>query len=129
MKTFKEHILEKLKVTKFNGSEIPTYQEYYDLLIEYSKTVSEHFLNVGELYGFDRDLLPKYEKDKSKTIYAIIPLHSLSSSIIRFRMYDYTLQKSFSYDIYINDVKDKDVDFMEDEYIEKTVNYMKDHIK
>ena len=128
MKTFKEHILEKLKVTKFNGSEIPTYQEYYDLLIEYSKTVSEHFLNVGELYGFDRDLLPKYEKDKSKSIYLIIPLHSLSSSIIRFRMFDYTSNIAFYFDISINHIKDKEVDFMADEYIEKTVKYMKEHI-
>ena len=129
MKTFKEHILEKLKVTKFSGTEIPTYQEYYDLLIEYSKMSSDHFLNVYELYGYDTALLPKYEKDKNKTIYAIIPLHSLSSSIIRFRAYDYNLKKAFSYDIYINDVKDEDVDFMEGEYIEKTVNYMKEHIK
>ena len=37
MKTFKEHILEKLKVTKFSGTGIPTYQEYYDLLDEYCK--------------------------------------------------------------------------------------------
>ena len=94
MKTFKEHILEKLKVTKFSGTEIPTYQEYYDLLIEYSKMSSDHFLNVYELYGYDTALLPKYEKDKNKTIYAIIPLHSLSSSIIRFRAYDYNLKKS-----------------------------------
>ena len=119
---------EKLKVSSDNYIP-PTYQEYYDLLIEYSKTISEHFLNVCELFGFDNALLPKYEKDKSKTIYAIIPLHSLSSDIIKFRTYDYNLKKSFSYDIYINDVKDKDVDFMEDEYIEKTVNYMKEHIK
>ena len=129
MKTFKEHILEKLKVTKNSGSGIPTYQEYYDLLIEYSKTVSAGCLNVGELYGYDSNLLPKYEKDKSKTIYSIIPLHSLSSSIIRFRMFDYTLNQSFYSDISINQVKDKEVDFMSDEYIEKTVKYMEEHIK
>ena len=126
---FKEYILEKLKVTKFSGTEIPTYQEYYDLLIEYSKTVSEGCLNVGELYGYDSDLLPKYEKDKSKTIYSIIPLHSLSSSIIRFRMFDYTLNQSVYSDISINHVKDKEVDFMTDEYVEKTVKYMEEHIK
>ena len=120
---------EKLKVTKFSRTRIPTYQEYYDLLIEYSKTVSEGCLNVGELYGYDSDLLPKYENDKSKTIYAIIPLHSLSSSIIRFRMFDYTLNQSFYSDISINQVKDKEVDFMSDEYIEKTVNYMKEYIE
>ena len=119
---------EKLKVSSDNYTP-PTYQEYYDLLIDYSKTVSEHCLNVGELYGYDSDLLPKYEKDKSKSIYAIIPLHSLSSSIIRFRVFDYTLNKAFYFDISINHVKDKEVDFMSDEYIENTVNYMKEHIK
>ena len=31
--------------------------------------------------------------------------------------------------IYVNDYVNKEVDFMEDEYIEATVKYMKEHIK
>ena len=128
MKPFKEHILEKLKVTKFSGIGIPTYQEYYDLLDKYCKTASDNFLDLGVINNFDNDLLPKYEKDKSKTIFIVRTLHSTPIAI-RLTTYDYTVNKSFSYDISINDIKDKEVDFMPDEYIEKTVKYMEEHIK
>lgn len=127
MKPFKEHILEKLKVTKFSGTRI-TYQEYYDLLDKYCNTASDKLLDLGVINNFDDDLLPKYEKDKSKTIFVVRTLHSTPIAI-RLTTYDYTLNKSFSYDISINDIKDKEVDFMPDEYVEKTVKYMEEHIK
>lgn len=127
MKPFKEHILEKLKVTKFSGTGI-TYQEYYDLLDKYCNTASDKLLDLGVINNFDDDLLPKYEKDKSKTIFVVRALHSTPIAI-RLTTYDYTLNKSFSYDISINDIKDKEVDFMPDEYVEKTVKYMEEHIK
>ena len=44
-------------------------------------------------------------------------------------MYDFVLRQSSTATVYINDVKDKEVDFMEDEYIEKAVKYMKEIIK
>ena len=62
MKTFKEHILEKLKVTKFSGTGI-TYQEYYDLLDKYCNTVPEKFLDLGVINNFDDDL-QKYRKER-----------------------------------------------------------------
>lgn len=44
--------------------------------------------------------------------------------------YDFALKQSYSYSIFIReDKKYKEVDFMEDEYIEKTVKYMEEHIK
>ena len=127
MKTFKEHILEKLKVTSKNFIN-PTYKEYFDLLDEYCKTAPEHMLDLGEIYNFDDNLLPKYKRDKSKTIFTIRTLYS-NDFAIRLKAYDFTLRKSFSYNMFLNTVKDKEVDFMEDEYIEATVKYMKEHIK
>ena len=127
MKTFREHILEKLKVTSKNFIN-PSYKEYFDLLDEYCKTAPEHMLDLGEIYNFDDNLLPKYKRDKSKTIFTIRTIH-LNDFAIRLKVYDFTLQKSFSYIIFLNTVKDKEVDFMEDEYIEATVKYMKEHIK
>ena len=127
MKTFREHILEKLKVTSKNFIN-PTYKEYFDLLDEYCKTAPEHMLDLGEIYNFDDNLLPKYKMDKSKTIFTIRTLYS-NDFAIRLKAYDFTLRKSFSYNIFLNTVKDKEVDFMEDEYIEATVKYMKEHIK
>ena len=126
MRTFKDHILEKLKVSSNNYVNI-TYKEFFDLLDEYIKRSGEALLDLNELIDFDESL-PKYKKDESKHIYTLTPLHS-SSPILRLRMYNFNLQKSFSDNIYINDVADKEVDFMDEEYIEKTVKYMKEHIK
>ena len=126
MRTIKECILEKLKVSSKNYVNI-TYKEFFDLLNEYGKVSGEVLLDVNNIIDFDESL-PKYKKDESKHIYTLTPLHS-SSPILRLRMYDFNLQKSFSDNIYINDVADKEVDFMDEEYIEKAVKYMKEHIK
>ena len=126
MKTFREHILEKLKVTSKKIIN-PTYKEFYDLLDEYTKVSGEVLLDVNNIIDNDESL-PTYTNEKSQHIYTITPINA-SSPIIRLRMYDFTLQKSFSYNIFLNTVKDKEVDFMEDEYIEATVKYMKEHIK
>ena len=118
---------EKLKVSSDNYS-TTTYQEYYDLLDEYCKTTPENFLDLGIINNFDNDLLPKYKNDENKFIFIVSVLHSTPVAI-RLTTYDYTVSKSFYYDISINDdIKDKEVDFMPDEYIEKTVKYMKEHI-
>ena len=126
MRTIKECILEKLKVSSKNYINI-TYKEFFDLLSEYSEKSREGLLDLNEIID-DDESLPKYKNNESEHIYTITPLHS-SSLILRLRMYDFTLQKSFSDNIYINDVANKEVDFMDEEYIEKTVKYMKEHIK
>ena len=128
MKTFREHILEKLKVTS-KKYVMPTYKEFYDLLDEYSKVSEEVLLDVNYIIDNDESL-PTYTDDKSQHIYTITPIKINSSSpIIRLRMYDFVLQQSSSVTIYINDVKNEEVDFMEDEYIERAVKYMQEIIK
>ena len=126
MKTFKEHILEKLKVTS-KKYVMPTYKEFYDLLDEYGKVSGEVLLDVNNIIDNDESL-PTYTDDKSQHIYTITPINS-SSPIIRLRMYNFVLRQSSSVTIYINDVKNEEVDFMEDEYIERAVNYMQETIK
>ena len=127
MKTFKEHILEKLKISKSNAFIIPTYEEFFDLLSEYTEKTREGLLDLNEIID-DDESLPKYKNNESEHIYTLTPLHS-SSPILRLRMYDFELKHSSSYSIYINDVANEEVDFMEDEYIERVVKYMKEHIK
>ena len=128
MKTFKEHILEKLKVTSKKYI-MPTYKEFYDLLDEYCKVSGEVLLDVNYIIDNDESL-PTYTDDKSQHIYTITTIKINSSSpIIRLRMYDFVLQQSSSVTIYINDVKNEEVDFMEDEYIERAVKYMQETIK
>ena len=126
MKTFKEHILEKLKVSSKNYITI-TYKEFYDLLNEYGKVSGEVLLDVNNIIDNDESL-PTYTNEKSQHIYTITPINS-SSPIIRLRMYDFVLRQSSSVTIYINDVKDEEVDFMEGEYIERAVKYMQEIIK
>ena len=126
MRTIKECILEKLKVSSKNYVNI-TYKEFFDLLNEYGKVNGEVLLDVNNIIDNDESL-PKYTNDKSQHIYTITPINS-SSPIIRLRMYNFVLRQSSSVTIYINDVKNEEVDFMEDEYIERAVNYMQETIK
>ena len=101
MRTFKEHILEKLKVTSKNFTH-PTYQEYYDLLVKYCKLKGKKFLDVGLMFDFNNDSLPKYKKDQSKNIFKIIPV-DFNSPVIRIMTYDFTLKKIFAYNIYVRE--------------------------
>ena len=126
MKSFKQHILEKLKVSSKNYITI-TYKEFYDLLNEYGKVSGEVLLDVNIIIDNDESL-PIYTNEKSQHIYTITPINA-SSPIIRLRMYDFVLRQSSSVTIYINDVKNEEVDFMEDEYIERAVKYMQETIK
>ena len=126
MKTFKEHILEKLKVTS-KKYVMPTYKEFYDLLDEYSKVSEEVLLDVNYIIDNDESL-PTYTDEKSQHIYTITPINSFSP-ILRLRMYDFVLRQSSSVTIYINDVKDEEVDFMEAEYVERAVKFMQETIK
>lgn len=127
MRTFKQHILEKLKVTpkKFIT---PTYKEFYDLLDAYCKTNNEKFLNLDIVFDFDDDLLPTYEYNKKRVIKTLRPAYPSDPEIV-IKTRDLDLEKSFFYSAYVSDTPDEEVDFMEDEAIEKTVKYMKEHIK
>lgn len=129
MRTFKEHILERLKVTSKVDEYIkPTYQEYYDLLDAYCKANNEKFLSLERVFDYDDDLLPRY-KYENRAIVTIRPSYS-NAPEITLKTYDFAkLQDSFSYGIHVSRVADKKVSFMSDEEIEKTVKYMEEHIK
>lgn len=131
MKELSNYILEKLKVSKdvLITYIKPTYQEYYDLLDTYCKATNKKFLDLGKVYDFNADLLPKYEKDKSRVIFTIRPSYS-NAPEITLKTYDFAaLQYSFSYGIHVSRVADEEVSFMSDEAIEKTVKYMEENIK
>ena len=127
MRTFKEHILEKLKVTskKFIT---PTYKEFYDLLDAYCKSNNEKFLDLNRVFNFDDNLLPTYEYNKKRVIATLRPAYPSDPEIV-IKSRDLDLEKSFFYSAYVADTPNEEVDFMSDEAIEKTVNYMKEHIK
>ena len=133
MITLKEHILEKLKVSSNNVEyendyETPTYQEYYDLLEKYCTVTGKKYLDLFIMYDFTKSLLPKFENDKNKIIGIITPKSTKDKEIL-LNFYNSKLTGSYIHTINIRDFENTEVDFMEDEYIEATVKYMKEHIK
>ena len=48
---------------------------------------------------------------------------------IKIKTHDFSLQRSFYNSVYVSDTPNEEVDFMEDDDIEKTVKYMREHIK
>ena len=127
MISFKKHILEKLKVTSKNFI-TPTYKEFYDLLDAYCKSNNEKFLDLNRVFNFDDNLLPKYEYNKKRVIATLRPEFPSDPEIV-IKARDLDLEKSFFYSAYVADTPDEEVDFMSVEAIEKSVNYMKEHIK
>ena len=127
MISFKEHILEKLKVTSKNFI-TPTYKEFYDLLDAYCKSNNEKFLDLNRVFNVDNNLLPKYEFNKKRVIFTLRPEFPSDPEIV-IKTRDLALEKSFFYSAYVSDTPNEEVDFMLDEAIEKIVNYMKEHIK
>ena len=127
MRTLKEHILEKLKVTskKFIT---PTYKEFYDLLDAYCKSNNEKFLDLNRVFNFDDNLLPKCEYNKKRVIATLRPLFPSDPEIV-IKTHDLDLEKSFFYSAYVSDTPNEEVDFMSDDAIEKTVKYMEENIK
>ena len=118
---------EKLKVSSNNYS-TPTYREYYDLLDEYCKTTHKTILDLFRMYDFKYDLLPKFEYDKPKVI-GIITLRPTKDREILLDIYDLKSSATYYHPINVRDCANKEVDFMSSEAVEKTVNYMKEHIK
>lgn len=129
MRTLKEHILEKLKVTAKDGEyTLPTFREYYDLLDSYCKSNNEKFLDLNRVFNFDDNLLPKYEYNKKRVIATLRPAYPSDPEIV-IKTRDLDLEKSFFYSAYVSDTPNEEVDFMSDEAIEKTVKYMEENIK
>ena len=126
MISFKEHILEKLKVTSKNFI-TPTYKEFYDLLDAYCKSNNEKFLDLYIVFDFNDDLLPKYEYNKKRVISTLRPVYP--NKDIKIKTYDLDLEKPVFYTAYDAGTMDEEVDFMEDEDIEQIVKYMREHIK
>lgn len=119
---------EKLKISTENVYETPTYQEFFDLLDKYCKSNNEKFLSLDRIFDYDDDLLPKYKYNKKRVIVTLRPGWPNDPEII-IKTYDSAQDKTILYRGHVSDTPDEEVDFMEDEALEKTVKYMKEHIK
>ena len=132
MRTLKEHILEKLKVTSKVGEyNLHTFQEYYNLLDKYCKTNNEKFLDLNRVYDYDDNQFPSLEVAKYMIIITIRPTVQNDPKII-LKTYD-CMKQNTSNTSYVNinvtAEADNEVSFMSDDAIEKTVKYMEENIK
>ena len=120
---------EKLKVSSTNYS-TPTYREYYDLLEKYCTVSGNDSLHIFRLYDFKDDSLPKFkfEPTRNDVIGLITPMVTKDKEIV-LNIYDLKTSQSYFHVINVSEVANKSVDFMEDNYVEATVEYMKEHIK
>lgn len=128
MRTLKEHILEKLKVTSKSIVVNTTYQEYYDLLYRYCKTNNEKFLDLNRVYDYDDNQFPSLEAAKYMIIITIRPTVQNDPKII-LKTYDSMVQHTSYVNINVTAEADNEVSFMSDDAIEKTVKYMEENIK
>ena len=77
-----------------------------------------------------KNLIPKFENDKNKRIGIIEPRAVKDKEILlNFYNSNSKLTGSYIHTINIRDVENTEVDFMEDNYVEATVEYMKEQIK
>ena len=128
MRTLKEHILEKLKVSSKSIVVNNTYQEYYNLLYRYCKTNNEKFLDLNRVYDYDDNLFPSLEVAKYMIIITIRPTTQNDPKII-LKTYDCMTQNTSYVTINVTAEADNEVSFMSDDAIEKTVKYMEENIK
>ena len=120
---------EKLKVSSTNYS-TPTYQEYYDLLEKYCNASGKDLLDLFRLYNFKDALLPKFKFEPTrKDVIGLITPRVTEDKEILLNIYDLKTSLSYFHAINVSEVANKPVDFMDDEFIEVTVEYMKGYIE
>lgn len=126
MRTLKEHILERLKVsTSTSETHMMTNREFFELLREYTNIINTAHLMTGKLFGYDPDDMPKYSKDKTRYIEEIQPYIGGHDQII-LKLKDVYEGRSKGY-VEVNVEQDGDdiVDFTDDDSLTKIIEHMK----
>ena len=100
------------------------------MLEKYCTVSGNDSLHIFRLYDFKDDSLPKFkfEPTRNDVIGLITPRVTKDKEIV-LNIYDLKTSQSYFHVINVSEVANKPVDFMEDEFIEATVEYMKEHIK
>ena len=115
MRTFKEHILEKLKVS---AAETPmmTNKEFFELLREYTK-VTNYVAFLPTKLCDDIDELPKFSDDQKKYISIIQPFSGVNAKKITLILRDiYDYDNRGYYEVDINRDGDNIVNFTDDNW-------------
>ena len=128
MKPFKEHILEKLKVSP-SRTIILTNREFFKLLKEYTNDMNTVSLITDDVFGHDVDDLPKFYKNETRYIASIQPYDGGHDQIL-LELKDIYDRKQIGYvEVNVKQNGDDIVNFTDDSSLTKIIKYMKEHIK
>ena len=128
MKTFKEHILEKLKVSA-SQTVTMTNREFFELLKEYTNVTDYVAFLPAKLYD-TVDGMPKYYKDETKCITIIQPFTTKSKNTIGLFLRDiHDFENVDYYEVNIDQDGDDIVDFTDNDWLNEIIKYMQGTIK
>ena len=124
MKTFKEHILEKLKVTP-SRTIILTNREFFKLLKEYTNDTHTVSLMTTDVFGHDTDDLPKFYKNETRYIASIQPYTGGHDQIL-LELKDIYEGKLIGYvEVNVKQNGNDIVNFTDNDSLTKIIKYMK----
>ena len=127
MRTLKEHILEKLKVST-SQTVTMTNREFFELLKEYTNVTEYVAFLPSKLYD-TVDGMPKYYKDETKCITIIQPYTGRQNKIGLF-LRDVNDYKNVDYrEVNIDQDGDDIVNFTDDYWLNAIIKYMQETIK
>ena len=128
MRTLKEHILEKLKVS---SAETPmmTNREFFELLKEYTTVIKNTSFLPAKLCDTVAEM-PKYYNDKTKHISIIRPYTKKHNNTIGLFLRDTHDYKNVDYyEVNIDQDGDDMVNFTDNDWLNKIIKYMEETIK
>ena len=128
MRTLKEHILEKLKVS---SAETPmmTNREFFELLKEYTTVIKNTSFLPAKLCDTVAEM-PKYYNDKTKHISIIRPYTKKHKNTIGLFLRDTHDYKNVDYyEVNIDQDGDDIVNFTDNDWLNKIIKYMEETIK
>ena len=128
MRTLKEHILEKLKVST-SQTVTMTNREFFELLKEYTNVTGYVAFLPAKLYDTVDDT-PKYYKDETKSITIIQPFTTKHKNTIGLFLRDIHDYKNVEfYEVNVDQDGDDIVNFTDDNWLNEIIKYMQDTIK
>ena len=100
------------------------------MLEKYCTATGKKYLDLFIMYDFTKSLLPKFKFEPARNdVIGLITPRVTKDKEILLNIYNLKASLSYFHVINVSEVANKSVDFMEDNYVEATVEYMKEHIK
>ena len=128
MKPFKEHILEKLKVSP-SRTIILTNREFFKLLKEYTNDTHTVSLMIDDVFGYDADDLPKYYANETRYISSIQPYTGGHDQIL-LELKDIYEGKRIAYaEVNVKQNGDNIVNFTNVDSLTKIIKHIEEHTK